>query len=64
MGNNQDNTDASKERLAKLREAATPLLKLLNEDYHPHHTIIVTGTSVELSEGVCSIPKIHDYLVD
>ena len=52
------------ERMEKLKEAARPLLKLLSEEYHPHHTAIVTGTSIELLEGVCSIPKIYDYVVD
>ena len=54
----------SAERMAKLKEAAKPLFKLLCEEYHPHHTAIVTGTSIELLEGVCSIPKVYDYLVD
>ena len=49
---------------AKLRKAALPLIKLLNEDYHPHHTAIVTGTSIEVSEGVISIPKIYDFVKD
>ena len=58
------NQGENDERRAKLKEAAKPLLKLLSEDYHPHHTAIVTGTSIELFEGVCSIQKIYDYLVD
>lgn len=56
--------NGSAERMAKLKEAAKPLLKLLSEEYHPHHTAIVTGISIELLEGVCSIPKIYDYVVD
>jgi hypothetical protein len=28
------------DRIKKLKEAAMPLIKLLNEDYHPHHTIV------------------------
>lgn len=51
------------ERMEKLKEAARPLLKLLCEEYHPHHTAIVTGTSIELLEGVVSVPKIHDHVV-
>lgn len=53
-----------KKQREKLQKAAAPLLKLLCEDYHPHHTAIVTGTSIEISEGVISIPKIYDFVVD
>lgn len=53
-----------KAKLDKLKEAAKPLLKLLCAEYHPHHTMIITGTSFELLEGVCSEPKIFDFVVD
>ena len=53
------------EEIKKLREACEPLLKLLNDEkHHPHMTVIVTATSIELVEGVCSIPKIYDYIKD
>ena len=48
----------------KLKEAVAPLIKYLNENYHPHVTAIVTPTSVEILQGVLSIPEIHDFLVD
>jgi hypothetical protein len=46
--------------LARLRqisfeETAKPLIKWLNENGHPHMTIIVTTTHAELLEGVCAI---------
>ena len=47
-----------------LRDAADPLLKFLNENYHPHVTVIVTPTSVELMEGIMAIPKILDHVKD
>lgn len=51
-------------KLDELREAADPLLRYLNENYHPHITAIVTPTSVELLEGLLSIPKILDHAKD
>lgn len=48
----------------RLKEAAMPLIKLLSENYHPHHTAIITGTSVELLEGIMNIPKIYDFVKD
>lgn len=51
-------------KLDKLKEAALPLIKLLNEDYHPHVAAIVTTTSVELLEGIASVPNIFDYVKD
>ena len=54
----------NQEKMQKLKEAALPLIKLLSEEDHPHHTVIVTSTSVELLGGVISIPKIYDFVVD
>ncbi len=48
----------------KLLKASEPLLRLLNEKYDPHVTVIVTPTSVELMEGVIGIPKIYDHIKD
>lgn len=31
--------------------AANPLIKWLNENVHPHHTVIVTPVGAELVEG-------------
>ncbi len=48
----------------ELKEMALPLIKYLNEHYHPHVTVIVTPTSVELLEILISVPKIHDFIKD
>lgn len=56
--------EKQKQVLAKLRKAAEPLLKYLCENYHPHTTAIVTGTSIEVLEGVHSLYKINDFVVD
>lgn len=34
---------------------AKPLIKHLNDHYHPHHKIIITPTSAEILEGGCSV---------
>jgi predicted ATP-binding protein involved in virulence len=52
------------QRIAEFKEAAMPLIKYLCENHHPHVTAIVTGTSIELTEGIMSIPGIIDFLVD
>jgi hypothetical protein len=45
-------------------EAATPLIKWLNENgLHPHHTVIVTLTSAELLEG-CLAHKTTEFIKD
>ena len=48
----------------RLRKAAEPLIKLINEYYHAHVTVIVTSTSVELLEGIHCIQKIYEYIPD
>jgi hypothetical protein len=40
----------------ELKEAATPLHKILCEYYHPHATIILTQSSVEIFEGDIGVP--------
>ena len=52
------------EDLKKLQEAASPLIEYLNENYHPHVTVIVTPTSIELLEEKCKIPNIYDFVKD
>lgn len=52
-----------KEKREQLKKAAEPLVKLINEEYHPHVTVIVTPTSVEVLEGVSHI-EITDFIVD
>ena len=47
---------------AKIKEAALPLIKLLAENYHPHHAIIVTSTGYEFFEGKMSDWNIMDFI--
>lgn len=51
-------------KMDELRKASEPLLKLINENYNPHVTVIITPTSVELLDGKISIPKIFDFVKD
>jgi hypothetical protein len=44
-------------------ESAKPLMKYLCENHHPHVSVIIDGTSAELSEGLMTI-KCDDYIVD
>ena len=53
-----------KDKFEELRKAAGVLIKYLNDNYHPHVTAIVTTTSVEVLEGLISIPEIYDYVKD
>lgn len=52
------------QRFAEFKEAALPLIKYLCENHHPHVTAIITGTSIELVEGMMSNPNIFEYVVD
>lgn len=49
---------------ASFTEAARPLMKWLNENVHPHHQAVVTGTCAELTEGCISTGQILDYVKD
>ena len=52
------------QRTNDLKAAADSLIKYLNENYHPHVTAIVTPTSVELLEGIATVPNILDHVKD
>lgn len=46
----------------ELKQAASPLIKLLNEKMHPHATAIVTTVSVEILSGEYVIGDIYEFL--
>lgn len=54
----------SKEKIAEVTELAKPLIKYLNDNYHPHMTIIITPTGFEVLEGVMSNQNITEYIKD
>ncbi len=56
-------TKAKKTR-EDLKKASEPLMKFINDNFHPYVTVIVTPTSVELLEGILAETKIYDYLND
>ena len=53
-------TEAQKEEFEKL---SRPLIKWLNDNCHPHVTVILTPDRVELMEGFICIP-VDDYIRD
>lgn len=46
------------------KTASLPLIKWLNDNHHPHVTVIVTPTSSELLEGKQATGPIYDYVKD
>lgn len=42
-------------QVQELEEAAKPLAAFLRENCHPHMTVIVTGESAELVEGLATV---------
>jgi uncharacterized protein (DUF39 family) len=41
-------------KLKEFEEIVTPVIKYMNE-FHPHHTLVITNSSAELSEGKLGI---------
>lgn len=54
----------TKEQTAEFEKVARPMIKFLNDNCHPHVSVIVTPTNAELLEGVCSTGEILDYVKD
>jgi len=48
----------------KLKDAASPLIKYLCENWHPHVTAIVTPTGVELLSSDLTVQNIHEFIVE
>lgn len=64
MSEVKDIMQENDKKLAELKEAASPLIKYLCENYHPHITAIVTPVGVEVMEGIQSVSNITEFIVD
>jgi hypothetical protein len=53
----------NKEQIDSFEEAAKPLIKWLNENCHPHMTVVVETNGAELLEGVCNV-QVHEFIKD
>ena len=51
----------TKEKQAEFADVVKPLIKWLNDNCHPHTTVIVESGSAQLVEGVCSV-VVEDYI--
>ena len=45
----------TQEKIAELKKLSFPLMKFLCKNFHPHVKIIVTQTTAEFLEGLCSV---------
>lgn len=45
-------------------QVCRPVIKWLNDNQHPHVTVIITPTNAELTEGIQSTGRIMDYVKD
>lgn len=50
--------------LDKLLEVSKPLIKYLNDNYHPHVQATVTPTGVTLMEGIMSNQRFFEFVKD
>lgn len=55
---------ANKQQQKEFEALTRPVIEWLNNNCHPHVSVIVTPTNAELVEGVCSTGEILDYLKD
>lgn len=53
----------TEEQKNQFEDASKPLVKWLNENCHPHTTIVVTQTGSELLEGLLNF-KTEEFLKD
>lgn len=53
-----------KEQMSSFEGCSRILIKYINENYHPHTTVIITPTSAELMSSEKVITKIYDYIID
>ena len=53
----------SEEKRKEFDSVAKPLIKWLNDNCHPHVSVIVSPSSAELCEGIC-IHNTDEYIKD
>ena len=53
----------TKEQVQAFEEAAKPLIKFLNDNFHPHVTVLVTPSDAEILEGCASI-RCNEFIKD
>ena len=53
----------TKEQMKEFEALARPVIKYLNDNHHPHTTVIITPDSAEIMEGLAAFP-IKDYIKD
>jgi len=53
--------EKSKKKLDEFKELTKPLIKWLNENYHPHAKIIIETGSAEVVEGSIGFPCAEYY---
>lgn len=49
----------NKKQIQELEKAAKPLVKFLRSNFNPHVTVIVTGQSAEMVEGLATVIPEH-----
>lgn len=54
----------TKQQREEFNKKVRPVIKWLNENYHPHVHVIITPTNAELSVGEYSTGRIMDYVKD
>ena len=53
----------TKEQRDQFEAVTRPVIEFLNNNCHPHVTVVIDPTSAELSQGVCAFTTM-DYVKD
>jgi hypothetical protein len=53
----------TEELLNQFKEASMPLVKFLNENFHPYVHVVVENNGATIHEGQAHI-TIHDFIID
>ncbi len=54
---------ANEEQRNELEKLTRPIIKYLNDNFHPHITVVINTVGAELLEGICNYST-KDYLKD
>lgn len=53
----------TKEQIKEFEIICKPVIKFINDNFHPHITVIISCDSAELLEGSCAI-RTDEYIKD
>ena len=61
--NKENEMVLTKEQYKQLEEVTKPVIEWLDNNFHPHTSIVITNTYAELIEGIASVGEVKESII-